>query len=292
MIIGSRAIAHEDPRGDVRPKVVTTSDRFEVYFTNNRGTSSQIFRTTFTADGKLIADREPFNGETTQEQQSHPILMNLEGGRPRVTFTPLGTDRPQTFTPKLPPGEYTDCLIVDWLHDGKILMQDSPAKAARDDPWPFSLRTVDLFSDDLLYSAVIGTPARIYDIARTSPALHFGGEIIIAWMEMKQFPDSIISLSDGSSAAVRNATFRVVVTRWEPKLGRILHTLVAPAVSENVSISIGRINQVLLVAWHELGRIRTRTVDLSSRDFFPKLPELRQDSEIQKRVMDEILGRF
>ena len=76
MMIGSTAIAHEDPRGDVHPKVVTTSDRFEVYFTNNRGASSQIFRTTFTADGKLIADREPFNGETPQEQQSHPILMN------------------------------------------------------------------------------------------------------------------------------------------------------------------------------------------------------------------------
>jgi hypothetical protein len=169
-------------------------------------------------------------------------------------------------------------------------MRDSPAKPGKDRSWPFSLRIVDLFSGDLLDSTVIGTPGRIFDYARTSSVLSADAEFIVAWMEEKRFPNDKIRLKDGSTAEVRNAAYRLVLTRWQPKLGQTLHTTVAPAIDDNVSISIGRIKNVVLIAWHEFGKIRIRTVDLSNAPFVTQLPKLRHDSEIEKQVMQEIYG--
>ena len=101
-------------------------------------------------------------------------------------------------------------------------------------------------------------------------------------MEEKQFSPE--------RADAREAAYRVVVTRWQPKLQRTLHTVVAPAINDNVSIDIWRINNILLIAWHELGTIRFRTVDLDTAPFAPRLPELRLDSETGKKVNREIRG--
>jgi hypothetical protein len=69
-----------------------------------------------------------------------------------------------------------------------------------------------------------------------------------------------------------------------------VHIVAAPAIDDNVSIDIQRINNVLLVAWHELGTIRFRTIDLQASPFAPRLPVLRLDSEAAKKVFHEIKG--
>lgn len=288
LMTGAALRASEYPVGDILPEVIVHDGRFEVYSTTWRVSDgspwNKVYRTVFSADGKLITGREPFVGKIPQRDVFYSE-MDCREGRPNFIYAPTIHEHMQVITLQLPPGAYTDCVALGWLSPEKFVMRDSPAKGGKDGEWPFSLRIFNWHSGEVLASTLIGTCGRIYDIATTSPVLSMGDDLLIAWMEQKHYPD--VELPGGGGAA-RDSAFRVVLTRWQPKLGKTQHTVVAPAIDDNVAISIGRIGEVVFVAWHERGKIRTRAVDLRTARFVSRLPELQHDQKQERSVLQEI----
>jgi len=286
VLIGAIALqttanAHEDPRGDVRPSVVAMDDRFEVYFTNNLqhslGSEDPVYRMVFSAEGAKMGLEDRYIGAIPQTRDTqYQFDLESEHGRPVFRQPPRGEERPVITRPKLPPGQYHDCCILGWITKSKVVMRDSPPPPKNDESWPFSLRVVELGSGKLLGATRVGTPARIYVFACTSSVLSAGDEVILAWMETKKLPEEQVLGADGNMLMITQALYRMVLTRWQPSTGKTRHTVVASATDGNVAISIGRIGNVVLVAWHERGVIRTQAIDLNTAPFTQRLPELRE----------------
>jgi hypothetical protein len=273
--------AHEDPRGEVHPLVFAGSDRFEVYFRDNREMEDQggkLYRRLYSRTGEPLGERESWDNALPNVAFS--VDLPEEDGRPVLELRPPGREKPSLTKPQLPRGRFTDATLLGWFPSPKFIMRDSPAAAwGGNSPVPFTLRIVELETGKILASTVVGIPGRIYSTARTSAALCVDEDIVLAWLEEKRFPPTKVKLSDSSTADIANTTCRMVLTRWQPKHRRTRHAEIARVVGHNIAIGIGRIDNQVFVAWHEWGKIRTQAVDLNNIAFVPQLPKLVRSEE-------------
>lgn len=279
------ALAHEDPPGDVHPRVVAVNGRFEVYFNNNRHRFSQdeaerkkptpVFRRIFAADGTLISLREPFTGDEPPSEASLEEQRNSAGA---VSDPQLGQDSEMR----------EDQFRLGWWNTSQYILRDSLLAANRLSARSFSLHLVEASSGKIVKSAEVGRPARIIFLARTSEAIRMGDDIVVAWMEEKLLKEEIRLDEYGRTNILRDVRYRMVLTRWNPETGQVLHAPLADALDGNITVSLGNVGKTMLVAWNERGAIRTRSIQVDALSFVPKLPDLQGDHQDWEAVRKEI----
>lgn len=286
--------AHEDPRGEVHPTVVAREETFEVYFRDNREETSNSYgkpyRSVFNLDGSELVHREPYDEKGADDDRSPTTLgvMMLdigEDGLPFFRLRPNDGVGEQTHRFPLPKADFIDCAILSWHSRFEMVVRFSPAGRKADDAWPFSVGIFDLRNDKLVSTAHIGNAGRIYDFAVTSPALVKDGEYYVAWIETKLLKRDKVTTNDGGTAEVVRQIHRVILSRWSPTTKNVLYFEVDRALSDNAALSIATKGDNLMVAWHDMGKVRTRVVNLSKDTFTSELPPLEYDKAAEEKLL-------
>lgn len=281
LAITSVLIAHEETPGQQDPIVIPNGRQFEVYFTDDRNKSTdwvgRRYRSVFALDGTPISLHERFEGKMPHLDDSIAASqLTFENGLPYLEFGPTRDTMKKVFFQT--PAKCADFCILGWLPDRMVAARFSVLSSKEKNHGQFSLGVFDL-NGKLLYSAKIGTPGRIYEFAVTTPVIAHDDELLIAWIEAKTFK---------ATKDNREEWCRVILTRWRPKDGRLLHCFVKPAFSKNAEVSIGAIDSSVLVAWHNYGHIKTEVMPLDSKKFAPFLPKWKRDITAEKKLFEEV----
>lgn len=275
--------AHEDPRGDVYPVVQIEDGKFVVYFRNNTEPKIEVsgepagqntpkepvYKTVVSPTGTILEKRVPI--------QSGPSLFPAWMKR-LLHGDPFGVVIDREKKPLLP-AEWPDGLRPHDLEG--ITIQDNLAyfyfTGGKDER--FRIGAYDLDQKKLLQSATIGRPGRIYSFARASEVIARDKEAWIAWIEERNVKVEKETLPDGTTADFYSSDTQVVVSRWNLAENQVTHLPVRRTSGNNVYLSLNRIGDHLLVAWHEgIGlsnsQILIEHIDLSTAAFAKELPLL------------------
>ena len=281
--IQSSLFAHEEPLGEVHPWVISNGNQFEVYFTDDRNKTTNWdghgYRSIFALDGTPVSIHERFKGKIEGVDDSIATdSLRFEGD---VPYLELGPDRDSMkkifFHP--PTTKCEDFCILRWLPGRQIAARFSALSPKQTNHGSFSLGVFDIDSGKNLHSNKIGFPGRIFQSAVTSPVLVHGNELVIAWIEVNTVETTKYGQEQGC---------RVVLTRWNPASGKLLHLVIRRTFSSNAAISIGAIGNTAMVAWSNYGPIKTEVVSLDSKGFAKTMPELKQDMGLNRKFSEEV----
>ena len=277
------------PTGEVFPYVIPFEDRFEVYFEDTRESGSEgkaIYRSALSLDGKETEHRQRFRGEIPVRMSLKMQLLNGPDGVPswEIGFEGGSEDKPRfggeskVHRFQVPPGHNEDCVVLGWPVQSKMLVRYSEAHPASPDEWPFYLGLFETRTGSLIKSARIGKPTRDIEIANTSRVTESAEEYLIAWIEDRLLERKVENWPSGP-ATVESHASRVVLTRWNPNKGKALHFNVGPTTGRNVAVDVAANRSHAMVAWHDYGKVRTRVIELSSKNFTETLPVLEDDAD-------------
>lgn len=228
-ILGKEGWAHVDYSGDVHPVVTIENDKFVVSYHNNE--TDKYYRMVLSAEGKVLTDKEPLS--------SRP---------PDGALYPIGDPVAGIPAPLIDDLEIHD--VIKNQQDTVILA--TPRKT-RGKP----VRPCDHLSDDFFFYHLkgqppseripykIGRPSYIYCFPVCSKIAVYKDNYVVCWIGGKQMN----------------------LTMWNPQNGKTYTSIIRENADWNTSISIGIINDRLLIAYHGRGFfsgsvIRTTVINL------------------------------
>lgn len=265
------AHAHEDPRGDVHPQVQVEDGKFVVYFKNNtepkvevstnspdeRTREEPIYKTVVSPDGKILAKRVPVESEPSRFPEWMKRLLHGD---------PFGVAIDREKEPLLPAawpdGKRPHDLEGITIQNNRLFFYFTGGKDES-----FRIGAYDLDKKKLLQSAIIGIPGRIYSFARASAVIARGNEAWIAWIEERN-----VKVEEG----FYYSDTQLVVSRWDLTENKVAHLPIRQTEGRNIYLSLNRLEDHLLVAWHERAfphaQVWTEHIDLKSAKFSAELP--------------------
>ncbi len=269
--------AHQDPQGDVHPTVQVEDGKFVVYFSSNtepkietpgepgepNSRREPVYKTVLSPEGKVLEQRVPVQPSPDLFPE---WLKRLRDGDP---FGVFDQQKEPLLPAEWPDGKRPDDLKGITIFGNRVFFYFTGGKDES-----FRMGVYDLDQKKLLQSAVIGNPGRIYSFASASEVIARENEAWIAWIEernVKREPSP-----DGTAGSYSSDT-QVVVSRWDLEKNRVTHLPIRQTINDNISLSLNRIGDHLLVAWHEgIGasgsRIEIKHIDLSTANFTAELP--------------------
>lgn len=288
------ACAHEDPTGEIRPVVIPRKDRFEVYFHDNRERETpespgRAYRWDFNLDGTELAPRKPYPGTLPSHES---FRSPPEIGAAPDTFK-LRAKGGRETTHRIADKQACDWDVVGWPSPSQIVVQFTRYPDEEFNPevyerLPFNLGLFDLRTDELTHTVEVGHVGRIWSFAVASPVLAKDDKFYIAWVETRLLERKKETLNDGTTADIVSHLHRVVLSRWDPKSESIAHLKLSYALSDNAALSIASQGDQLMIAWHDMGRIRTKAIDLNTASFVEKLPPLEYDPKAEAALMRDV----
>lgn len=250
------AYGHREVSGDMYPEVKIEDKTFAVYFFNNaereepdnvpaEGYRPEDYKNhyvlRFAANGQLLQDRTSIPRREKAEEEWY------EGPREGASLT-LRQKGNATIFP-LSWGSSSSVDLGGFFQKGsQLFLLLARAQGAGDDtPWPLFLGRYNLSEQRLEETTLIGSPARIY--TPVASKIHVGDDDIalVGWID--EFTGDLIL-----SRLCRGET-------------RPRHECLAKRVGENASVSLNRIDDYVLIAWHTDGKVSTKHVALRNLAF-------------------------
>ncbi|RYE51784.1 MAG: hypothetical protein EOP21_00440 [Hyphomicrobiales bacterium] len=283
-VLAGPAHGHEDPGGDVHPMVQVEDGKFVVYFRNNTepkvdvrtggsGQSSKEeprYKTVLSPDGNVLEKRVTAPREPVQYTPSnYPEWMGeAVYGDPFGLFNREENKKP-LFPVEWPGGKRPGDLNGRAVSGDLLFFHFTSGEDGS-----FRFGAYDMIRKKLLQSAVIGKPGRIYSFASASEVYPGDKEAWIAWIEERDVKRT--SFPDGTADSYSSDT-QLVVSHWNLTENKVTHLPIRQTMGSNTSLSLNRIGDHLLVAWHEgLGLYRSQIwaehINLSSAKFSAELP--------------------
>ena len=297
LLAGLNAPAHEEPRGDVRPRVLVSEGRFEIYFANNAETEHtyeskagrwfdpwmNVYRTVITADGNVIAERKAIENPKTpipdrRWSWNDPRYVGEEGflhiweKERRIylaRFRPV-SNRSDAGSPEDGIEHIEDVLWTD--RTAWVVLAPPPAGGSTYDPYPFYFEIIDRKTGKNRRVA-IGKPCRIYYFPVASALVRLGDWVYLAWI--RELPAGFVDVpvEGGEVARMEAVRYELILTRIHTTDSKVSHSIVSAPGSSNVSLSMAGQQGRLLVAHHAGGRIHWRLLNPGELEFTPQLED-------------------
>jgi hypothetical protein len=264
---------HEDPLGDVHPRVRVENGNFVVYFGNNAEKPVPdtftveegkyppyytIYKTILSRQGRVLAQREPSSNAAVPraslrlQAQEQGLYVKEENGQ-WLVFPPwsrMHHGRP--FMVRLTDGK-RQVQQFDWDRNDVDIVLD--AVEAGDD-------IVFLVSFQPSKSSLTTDQHPLYFYRFTKDGRRCSAPQKIGTQQWRvcsnivvQSPRYMVSWLDGQ---------RLILSTWDSSSGTLKSQVLQDPVDWNLSISAARIDNMMLIAYHEKGTIKTKMVDLNS----------------------------
>jgi hypothetical protein len=250
IVLVPSARAHEDPFGYVHPKVIPVENEFHVYYRDltaprepkkgDRGIYDEYaaLKDVYRIDGKLRQQAVEYGSSDTHqadyyakrekqainlyEQQPPPAnnpnqLMNHLRAKKYDLRSLIVGEEPAVIASTY---EHVKLGENKWRQDGKLMLAIGKAKGAPE-------------------IIVLGTPAYIYNMPRCSNLMEYNGKYYVAWV------------GDYSDAASEKKGYSMILSVWDPKTREEQKIRLENNAGSNTSISMNRIGDNLLIAWHQ-----------------------------------------
>lgn len=252
LIVPCTAIAHQDPLGDVYPRVKVENGNFAIYFFNNsrQANSSEydmsgnnpVYRMVYSPTGKLLGPRAAcpaLRSDALWQGASMVYGRKISLQNERVIFDPdLLRSKPsylierngKTEHRRLPwPEEIKIDDVADVLVDERSLLVSAttPDRLLR-------LFCFDRAKFESPAMAVVGEPAFIYDFPRASKVILAAGRYWLSWVRFNQ----------------AKGKYETVLSSWKPGEEKPRATVLETPSDFNTELSMAAIGDRLCVAYH------------------------------------------
>ena len=283
--------AHEDPVGDIHPKVSVEDGNFAVYFFDTTAHHKKTgpikhYRTLIDSEGRVLASRKPvaerivplnldaldvvadpaslrFGGLDTET----PPLARADGGKTHFMDGQSGDLFSATCPAGWILGQFSLRGTLSNVHRHAFTIDSFDTLDGHGGhDFPLTLGAFDLKAQRFVTPVVLGNPARIFLPVR-SRILVAGDEAFVAWCEERDLE---------IKNEIRSATYQVVLSRWRIGTPEVGHVVLRQACNDNMSISMERLGRRILVAWHEgIGtfgaKVYTALTTLDTAEFRPDI---------------------
>lgn len=281
LVVLEKSYAHSDPAGDVYPIVKVERKNFVVYFSNNNERKLEYtkdgvlkpylnyYKTIISPDSKIIQKRKKIDAipedkpdcELTPDDSGYlikdkdqwlifprvkpvfknkPFMIRLEdGSRKKIEF-PWGETKIEDIDG-----------VIKFKDEVIFLVSLEPKEKDYEKGYPFYFYKFKEDGKGEPISVKVGKPNRkIWGFAACSNIVEQYPRCIVSWLERSE--------GDGDC--------RLMLSVWDVPESALQTKVIKKSVSWNTSISMARIENKILIAWHEWGKIKTRLVDLKSME--------------------------
>jgi len=242
-------LAHQDPTGEIHPRVFVENEAFSIYFRSVGKTRENV------VDGKMIFDEKgqvlvpkhlvtaTAKGEEWQDPRNGTIMIpwtrrNQQGRSVfvlRTTTADLVKEQPLPLS-----APFGADITSSWVDEKAIAVLWSEAVGEGEARVVLmKLSWIDRASFSVVATVEVGKPATIYDFPSASNLVWAEGKLWLAWVkelgkeDMEQSPISV-----------------TVLTCYDPHTKSLLHKELPQPSNWNTRISMGFLKGWLCLVWH------------------------------------------
>ncbi len=249
-LFATRLEAHREVAGDMYPEVKVEGKEFAVYFYNNTGQSNLTLPKSPEEGLAFFLNRYAANGTLLQERLPAPRRNIL----PDAPWSPAQDERGLHFIRRVATGDKfplswhveETLLSSGYFEKGSdlyLLLFFLSAQSNRGTD-KFYLGRYNLTTRKLDQAVSIGVPVRIMVLPVVSQVVVGEDNVaLVAWID--------------------EPAHNLVVSRWSAGGSEVYHHLLVRNVGWNASVSLNRIKNDILVAWHTDGKVFTEHIDLN-----------------------------